>query len=109
MPRDRTTTTMGTPPSVGSEFTEAIEEGVLGVPPALAVGESPSHRPVLLNRAVTAFAVDVVMVAVAVLTRALSSPPESPSGAVPTEPIGWSLGFSALILAVFLLRGMYAL
>ena len=109
MPRDRTTKTRGTPPSVVSEFTEAIDEGALGVPPDLAGGGSPPHRPVLLNRAATAFAVDVVMVALTVLVLELVSPTESPSGAIPTEPLGWSLGFSALILAVFFLRGMYAL
>jgi exopolysaccharide biosynthesis polyprenyl glycosylphosphotransferase len=109
MPRDRTTTTRGTLPPVVSEFTEAIDESVLGVPPEVAQDGPAPHRPVLLNRAATAFAVDVVMVALAVLVLVLVSPTESPSGAIPSEPLGWSLGFSALILAVFFLRGMYAL
>jgi exopolysaccharide biosynthesis polyprenyl glycosylphosphotransferase len=100
---------MGAPPTVVSEFTEAIDEGVLGVPPELARGESPAQRAVLLNRAATAFAVDVVMVAFAMLIVALISPTDSPSGEIPSEPLGWSLGFSALILFVFFLRGMYAL
>ena len=50
---------------------------------------------------------DIVALALTTLLVALISPTPSPTGAVPIEPMGWSLAFTAIVLAGAALRGDY--
>lgn len=50
---------------------------------------------------------DVLALALTTLLVALISPTPSPTGAVPVEPMGWSLAFTAIVLAGAALRGDY--
>ena len=51
---------------------------------------------------------DALMLAVAMAFLTFVSPTDSPSGAIPVEPLGWSLFFGAATLGMFHARGMYA-
>ena len=50
---------------------------------------------------------DVLALALTTLIVALLSPTPSPTGAVPIEPIAWSLAFTGIVLAGAALRGDY--
>jgi exopolysaccharide biosynthesis polyprenyl glycosylphosphotransferase len=50
---------------------------------------------------------DVLALAFTTLLVAVISPTPSPTGAVPVEPMGWSLAFTAIVLAGAALRGDY--
>ena len=52
--------------------------------------------------------VDGLALALAAAVVALVSPTSSPTGQVPVEPLGWSLGFTAAVIACFALRGAYS-
>jgi exopolysaccharide biosynthesis polyprenyl glycosylphosphotransferase len=54
-----------------------------------------------------ALALDVLMLSAAVATVAALSPTSSPTGEVPNEPVGLLAAFSALVVLLFQLRGMY--
>jgi exopolysaccharide biosynthesis polyprenyl glycosylphosphotransferase len=56
----------------------------------------------------TALSADVLLLALAALVVHLLSPTGSPTGAVPREPLAWSLAFSATAVAVLYLRGSYS-
>jgi exopolysaccharide biosynthesis polyprenyl glycosylphosphotransferase len=68
-----------------------------------------SHKPVSRRNAYgwTALLADVLMLAAAAAVVAAVSPTSSPTGQVPSEPFEWTLGFSAIVLLLFQLRGMY--
>ncbi len=55
-----------------------------------------------------ALSLDVVMLSAGVATVAILSPTSSPTGQVPSEPAGWMVVFSVLVVLLFRLRGMYA-
>jgi exopolysaccharide biosynthesis polyprenyl glycosylphosphotransferase len=95
---------MAASPTELSRALDVSAAGLLGEP---APGQPPNGRTSLLNRATTAMALDLATIALAALVVALVSPTTSPSGRIPTEPLGWSLGFSLCLFAVFVLRGMY--
>jgi hypothetical protein len=50
---------------------------------------------------------DVLLLAVAMAVVGLLSPTGSPSGAVPPEPLAWSLAFSGGVVCMLYLRGAY--
>lgn len=50
---------------------------------------------------------DVLALSAAAAAVAALSPTSSPTGQVPSEPLEWTLGFSAVVLLLFQLRGMY--
>jgi exopolysaccharide biosynthesis polyprenyl glycosylphosphotransferase len=54
-----------------------------------------------------ALAIDIAMLAATVVIVELLSPTASPTGGVPSEPIGWLLAFCALVLILFRVRGLY--
>jgi exopolysaccharide biosynthesis polyprenyl glycosylphosphotransferase len=54
-----------------------------------------------------ALGTDLAMLALAMLVVAAVSPTGGPSGTVPSEPLVWVLGFSALVVGLFALQGMY--
>jgi exopolysaccharide biosynthesis polyprenyl glycosylphosphotransferase len=54
-----------------------------------------------------ALAIDATMLGAGVAIVAALSPTSSPTGQVPSEPIGWLSANSVLILLLFRLRGMY--
>ena len=47
------------------------------------------------------------MLGLTVLAVGMMSPTTSPTGSVPSEPIGWLLGFCVLVPLLFKVRGMY--
>ncbi len=55
----------------------------------------------------TALLADLLMLAAAAGVVAAVSPTSSPTGQVPSEPFAATLGFSAIVLLLFQLRGMY--
>jgi exopolysaccharide biosynthesis polyprenyl glycosylphosphotransferase len=55
----------------------------------------------------TALLLDVLALAAAAAAVAALSPTSSPTGQVPSEPLEWTLGYSAVVLLLFQLRGMY--
>jgi exopolysaccharide biosynthesis polyprenyl glycosylphosphotransferase len=54
-----------------------------------------------------ALALDAVMLGAGVAIVSALSPTSSPTGQVPSEPIGWMVAFSVLVLLLFRLREMY--
>jgi exopolysaccharide biosynthesis polyprenyl glycosylphosphotransferase len=54
-----------------------------------------------------ALVLDAIMLGVGAAAVAALSPTSSPTGHVPSEPLGWMVVFSVLIVALFRLRGMY--
>jgi exopolysaccharide biosynthesis polyprenyl glycosylphosphotransferase len=55
----------------------------------------------------TALLLDVLALGTAAAAVAALSPTSSPTGQVPSEPLEWTLGYSAVVLLLFQLRGMY--
>ena len=55
-----------------------------------------------------ALALDLVMLGAGVATVTALSPTSSPTGQVPSEPIGWMAAFCVLVVLLFQARGMYA-
>jgi exopolysaccharide biosynthesis polyprenyl glycosylphosphotransferase len=54
-----------------------------------------------------ALALDVVMLGAGVAIVSALSPTSSPTGQVPSEPIGWLVAFSVLVVLLFRLRELY--
>ena len=65
-------------------------------------GASPKTR--FARRAILA---DLLMLSITALIVSMASPTSSPTGGVPTTPLGWLLGMSLAVVGVFYLRGMY--
>ncbi len=68
-----------------------------------------SHRQISRRNTFgwTALLADLLMLAAAAGVVAAVSPTSSPTGQVPSEPFAATLGFSAIVLLLFQLRGMY--
>ena len=56
----------------------------------------------------SALALDVVTLSAGIAIVAAVSPTSSPTGQVPSEPVGWMVTFCVLVVFLFRLRGMYA-
>ena len=54
-----------------------------------------------------ALALDLIALSAGAAAVAALSPTSSPTGHVPSEPLGWMIVFSVLVLVLFRLRGMY--
>jgi len=73
-------------------------------------GESRSarrHLPQTDSFGRRALLLDGILLAVGAAVVAALSPTASPTGQVPNEPLEWMLVYSALVLVLFRLRGMY--
>ena len=55
-----------------------------------------------------ALLIDALTLALAMAVIAFLSPTDSPTGEIPPEPLGWSLLFGAVTVAMFHVRAMYA-
>ncbi len=68
-----------------------------------------SHRQISRRNTFgwSALLADLLMLAAAAGVVAAVSPTSSPTGQVPSEPFAATLGFSAIVLLLFQLRGMY--
>jgi exopolysaccharide biosynthesis polyprenyl glycosylphosphotransferase len=76
------------------------------------ISEHPLSEKAPERRRVWAFgrralAIDATMLVFTLICVELASPTASPTGGVPTEPVGWLLAFCVLVPVLFKMRGMY--
>src|SRR5687768_15854287 len=87
-----------------------LDEAPDALPPleqGLSVHPGSEHSSRMTRFGLRAGAFDLVMLVVTALAVSLASPTSSPTGDVPTTPLGWLIAMSLTIVAVFYLRGMY--
>src|SRR5256714_3157939 len=74
----------------------------------LAAAPERSARPSVVGYARRALTADLSMLVLAGLLTMFVSPTDSPTGEVPTQPLGWAIAFPFIVSALFYIRGMYA-
>jgi exopolysaccharide biosynthesis polyprenyl glycosylphosphotransferase len=78
------------------------------MPPATGLPAQPQTSPVEFpSYWRRALLTDLLFLAVAALLVTAVSPTDSPTGHIPSQPIGWTIGFPFVVTGLFYLRGMY--